>query len=159
MRLMTFSCKMSICSALVSCVSLAPLWKNSLFGNYTLGGLLDILDETEQLKLWNIISIGQAWRDIALLVGQCPTCQLTKQQKQNTGLYSPLPVSNCPWQDVSMDFVLGLSKTVRKHDSILDVVDCFSKMAHFLSYSKTSDASRITRSILMKLLGYTCCPK
>jgi len=76
------------------------------------------------------------------LVSQCRTCQLVKQRKQNTGLYTPLSVSNCSWQDIRMNFVLGVPKTARKHDSIL-VVDRFSKMAHFLSYSKTSDASRI----------------
>jgi len=41
-----------------------------------------------------------------------------------------------------MNFVLSLPKTVRKHDSML-VVERFSKMAHFLPYSKTSDTSRI----------------
>ena len=41
-----------------------------------------------------------------------------------------------------MDFVLGLLKTARKHDSIL-VVNRFPKMAHFLLGSKTSDAFRI----------------
>jgi len=35
-------------------------------------------------------------RDVARLVGQCRTCQLSKQRKQNTGLYTPLTVSNCP---------------------------------------------------------------
>jgi len=37
-------------------------------------------------------------RDIAKHVGRCHTCQLAKQQKQNTGLYTPLSVSNCLWQ-------------------------------------------------------------
>ena len=38
--------------------------------------------------------------------------------------------------------MLGLLKTLRKHDSIL-VVDRFSKMAHFLSCSRTAVASRV----------------
>ena len=47
-------------------------------------------------------------RDVANLVKQCRTFQLAKQKKQNTGLYAPLPVSICPWEDLSMNFIFGL---------------------------------------------------
>ena len=41
--------------------------------------------------------------------------------------------------------MLGLPKTLRKHDYALVVVDRFSKMAHFLSCSRTVDASRVAK--------------
>ena len=95
-------------------------------------------------------------RGVAKIVGQCCTCQLAKHRKQNTGLYTPLPMPNRPWQDVSIDFMLGLPCTSRKHDSILVVVDRFSKMAHFLPCSKTSNASKIAKPYfdeIVKLYG------
>ena len=87
-------------------------------------------------------------------VGRCHICQLAKQQKQNTGLYTPLPVPNCPWQDVSMDFVLGLLKILRKHDSILVIMDHFFKIAHFLPCSRTADAFRVAKYFLTVLSNY-----
>lgn len=63
---------------------------------------------------------------------QCETCHQAKTHGSNAGLYTPLPVPNTPWEDVSMDFVLGLPRTQWQKDAIMVVIDRFSKMAHFV---------------------------
>ena len=82
------------------------------------------------------------------MVDQCRICQLNKGTKQQAVLYLPLPIPEKPWQHISMDFVLGLPITLRQHDSIMVVVDRFSKMSHFIPCHKTYDTSKVTAIFL-----------
>jgi transposase InsO family protein len=42
------------------------------------------------------------------------------------------PISEGKWEDISMDFIVGLPKTSKGYDSIWVIVDHFTKVAHFL---------------------------
>jgi hypothetical protein len=81
--------------------------------------------------------------DVERYVSRCTTFNEAKSRLNPHGLYMSLPVPSVPWEDISMDFVLGLPRTKRGRDSIFVVVDHFSKMTHFIPCHKSDNASHV----------------
>jgi hypothetical protein len=48
------------------------------------------------------------------------------------GLLQPLNIPEWNWDDISMDFIVGLPLTARKFDLIWVIVDRLSKSTHFI---------------------------
>jgi ribonuclease HI len=62
--------------------------------------------------------------EIAEYVSGCDTCQGIKASHLKTaGQMQPLSIPLWKWDDISMDFIVGLPLTPRKHDSIWVIVD------------------------------------
>ena len=116
------------------------------------GGLTGHFDHDKTFAIVARFYWPRMRRYVHTMVDRCRICQLNKGTKQQAGLYSPLPIPDKPWQHISMDFVLGLPRTLRQHDSIMMVVDRFSKMSDFIPCHKTYDASKVAAIFLQEIV-------
>ncbi|KAA0046200.1 hypothetical protein E6C27_scaffold376G00730 [Cucumis melo var. makuwa] len=76
-------------------------------------------------------------REVAYFVSRCLVCQQVKAPRQKpTGLLQPLSVPGWKWESVSMDFITGLSRTLKGYTVIWVVVDRHSRSKR-LDFSTT----------------------
>jgi hypothetical protein len=71
--------------------------------------------------------------EIARYVARCDTCKRVKAIHMKTS--GPLQSLHSPtwkWEDISMDFIVGLPRIAKGYDSIWVIVDRLTKIAHFL---------------------------
>jgi hypothetical protein len=88
--------------------------------------------------------------EIVDYIARCLECQQVKaEHKHSTGLLQPLPIPEWKWEVISMDFIIGLLKTVKQHDAIMVVVEKLSKDAHFIPIKSTFKAVNVA-DIFMK---------
>ncbi|WVZ89104.1 LOW QUALITY PROTEIN: hypothetical protein U9M48_035557 [Paspalum notatum var. saurae] len=68
-------------------------------------------------------------RAVAEYVAICDTCQRVKAEHQRpTGLLQPLKVPEWKWEEITMDFIVGLPRTQKGYNSIWVVVDRLTKL-------------------------------
>jgi len=68
--------------------------------------------------------------DVRKIIASCRDCQHTKYEaRKSASLLCPLPMPLRPWEDLLLDFIVGLPP-YRGHTTILVVVDRFSKGVH-----------------------------
>jgi transcription elongation GreA/GreB family factor len=79
--------------------------------------------------------------DIAKYVASCGVCQRVKAERKNPAWkLQSLEVPLWPWDDIAMDFMVGLPRSPRGCDNICIVIDHLSKVAHFIPIRSTSSA-------------------
>jgi hypothetical protein len=72
-------------------------------------------------------------REAARYVSECDTCRKVNADYMNLGgLLQPLSVPEWKWDDISMEFIVGLPLTAHKFDSIWVIIDRLSKSGHFI---------------------------
>jgi hypothetical protein len=82
-------------------------------------------------------------REIARYVSEYDTCRKVKADYMKPGgLLQPLNIPDCKWDDISMDFIMGLPMTTRKIDLIWVIMDQFTKSAHFIPINTRYDVQK-----------------
>jgi hypothetical protein len=99
-------------------------------------------------------------REIAKYISECDICQRVKASHLKTAsILQPLPIPSWKWQDISMDFIVGLPNTSQKHDSIWVIVDRLTKTAYFLPVHITYNAKRYAKIYLDQIVHLHGVPK
>ena len=84
--------------------------------------------------------------DVTKYVKSCDSCQRNKVERASPrGELIPLPVPDCPWSHVSIDFITQLPQSMHLgqiFDAIAVVVDRLTKMAHFIPCTSDITAER-----------------
>jgi hypothetical protein len=71
--------------------------------------------------------------EIAHYVARCDTCRRVKAiHMKIAGPLQSLPIPTWKWEDISMDFIVGLPRRAKGFDSIWVIIDRLTKIAHFL---------------------------
>jgi hypothetical protein len=90
---------------------------------------------------------------IAKYVSECDTCQRIKASHLKVaGTLQPLLIPSWKWEDLSMDFIVGLPNTSRHHDSIWVIVDRLTKTAHFLPVHSTHKTEKYVEIYIDQLV-------
>jgi hypothetical protein len=64
-------------------------------------------------------------------------------------LLQPLPIPEWKWEVVRMDFITGLPRTNKQHESIMVVVENLTKVSHFILLKTTHKEADVV-DIFMK---------
>jgi hypothetical protein len=99
-------------------------------------------------------------RAIAEYVALCDNYQRVKAERQRpAGLLQPLKILEWKWEEISIDFIVGLPKTQNGYDSIWVIVDRLSKVAHFIPVKTTYKGSKLTELYIARIVCLHGVPK
>ncbi|WVZ97670.1 hypothetical protein U9M48_043184 [Paspalum notatum var. saurae] len=99
-------------------------------------------------------------REVAEYVALCDVCQRVKAEHQKlAGLLQPLKIPEWKWEEIGMDFIVGLLCTQSGFDSIWVVVDRLTKVAHFIPIKTTYSGAKLAELYMSRIVCLHGVPK
>jgi hypothetical protein len=99
-------------------------------------------------------------RDIAEYVSLRDTCQrVTAKHQRLARLLQPLKIPEGKWEEIRMDFIVGLPHTQAGYDSIWVIADRLTKVAHFNPVKTTYSGAKLTELYMSRIVCLHGVPK
>jgi IS30 family transposase len=99
-------------------------------------------------------------REIAEYVAVCDSCQRIKAEHQRPAvLLQTLQIPQWKWDEIRMDFIVGLPRTRTGYDSIWVVVDRLTKAAHFIPVKITYNSAVLAELYMARIVCLHGVPK
>jgi hypothetical protein len=99
-------------------------------------------------------------KEVANYIAKCLECQKVKTKNRHpTCLLHPFPILEWKWEVVTIDFITKLPRTMKKHDSIMVVVDKLTKATHFIPVKTTHKETNIAEIYMKEVVRLHGVPK
>ncbi|KAK8918382.1 hypothetical protein KSP39_PZI021861 [Platanthera zijinensis] len=98
--------------------------------------------------------------DVIQYIAKCHTCQLVKAEHQKPGGYlQSLPIPEWKWDDITMDFVMGLPRSKAGNNGIWVIIDRLTKVAHFIPMKNDSPVQKLVDQYIDVIIKYHGIPR
>jgi hypothetical protein len=93
-------------------------------------------------------------------VSECDTCwRIKADHLRPAGNLQPLSILEWKWENICIDFIVGLPRTSRGYNSIWVIVDRLTKSAHFIPIAMTYRVGQYAELYLSHIVRYHGIPK
>jgi hypothetical protein len=98
--------------------------------------------------------------EIACYVAKCDTCRWVKATHMKVARpLQSLSIPTWKWEDISMDFIVGLPRTAKGFDSIWVIIYRLTKIAHFLPVKTDHPVAVYAQLYIARILSLHGVPK
>jgi hypothetical protein len=99
-------------------------------------------------------------REIARYVSECDTYwRIKADHLRPTGNLQPLSIPEWKWENICMDYIVGLPRTSRGYNSIWVIMDRLTKSAHFIPIATTYRVRQYAELYISHIVCYHGIPK
>jgi hypothetical protein len=81
------------------------------------------------------------------------------EHQRPAGLLQPLKILEWKWEEIRMDFIVGLPRTQAGYDLIWVIVDRLTKVAHFIPVKTTYSGVKLAELYMSKIMCLPRVPK